>query len=91
MTSYVSYEDFQEMDYEDFLELPNAVHHQRSKWVNEYNDSLLPVKWYDAEFECEMSIATGGIYDSEYMNFVYDGLESPRIKYLIEKVKPIWW
>ena len=52
---------------------------QRSKWVDEYNNSLPQKKWYCAEFDEEMTIAIGGIYDSEYMNFVFDNYPSPRI------------
>ena len=53
---------------------------QRRKWVDDYNKSLPQVKHYDANAEAEISYAVGGIYDSEYMNYIYDGIETPRIK-----------
>jgi hypothetical protein len=53
---------------------------QRKKWVEDYNKSLPQIKTYWAEFETETSIGVGGIYDSEYMNYVYGGIETPRIK-----------
>jgi len=53
---------------------------QREKWVEDYNKSLPQVKTYLEEFETEISIGVGGIYDSEYMNYVFDNIESPRIK-----------
>lgn len=40
---------------------------QRRKWVEDYNKSL--TNYY-----------IGGIYDSEYMNYVYDNIETPKIK-----------
>lgn len=53
---------------------------QRKKWVEDYNNSLPQVKTYWKEFDTETSIGVGGIYDSEYMNYVFDGIETPRIK-----------
>ena len=53
---------------------------QRRKWVEDYNKSLPQVKQYDINAEAEISYAVGGIYDSEYMNYIYDGIETPRIK-----------
>lgn len=44
----------------------------RQKWVDDYNNSLPQKKWYDNEFQIEMSIAIGGIYDSEYMEYVFE-------------------
>jgi hypothetical protein len=40
---------------------------QRRKWVEDYNKSL--TNYY-----------IGGIYDSEYMNYVYQGIETKKIK-----------
>jgi len=53
---------------------------QRRKWVEDYNNSLPQVKHYMEEFETELIVAVGGIYDSEYMNYVFDNIESKRIK-----------
>ena len=55
---------------------------ERRKWVNDYNNSLPQEKWYDDEIDIEISIGIGGIYDSEYMNFVGDNIQSNRIKEL---------
>jgi hypothetical protein len=43
----------------------------RKTWVEEYNNSLPQQKWFDEEFQIEMSIGIGGIYDSEYMGYVF--------------------
>ena len=53
---------------------------RRRKWVEDYNNSLPQQSWYCGEFECEIITGIGGIYDSEYMNFVFDGIQSRRIK-----------
>jgi len=58
---------------------------ERRKWVEDYNNSLPQKKWFDTEFEKEMSIGIGGIYDSEYMNFIYDNIKSKRIEELLKK------
>lgn len=58
---------------------------KRRKWVEDYNNSLPQKKWFDTEFEKEMSIGIGGIYDSEYMNFIYDNIKSKRIRELLKK------
>jgi len=63
--------------------MPLKTKNERKKWVDDYNNSLPQDKWYCKEFEEEMSIAIGGIYDSEYMNFVYDNIQSNRIKELL--------
>ena len=57
---------------------------ERRRWVECYNNSLPQKKWFDVEFQCDMSIGIGGIYDSEYMNFVYQNIQSNRIKKLLE-------
>ena len=62
---------------------------QRTKWVEDYNNSLPQRKWYDEEFECDMTMGIGGIYDSEYMNFIYDNIQSPRITYIKNQQKKI--
>ena len=59
---------------------PHEKEKKREKWVHDYNNSLPQEKWFAAEFDIEMTIAIGGIYDSEHMNFVFGGLASPRIK-----------
>jgi hypothetical protein len=51
--------------------------------VNDYNNSLPQEKWYCKEFEEWISVAIDGIYDSEYMCFVYDNIPSDRIKRLL--------
>jgi hypothetical protein len=53
---------------------------ERRDWVNEYNKSLPQREWYDEEFEINMSMGIGGIYDSEYMEFVFNNNQSKRIK-----------
>jgi len=53
---------------------------RRREWVELFNSLLPQEKWYDEEFEIEMSMGVGGIYDSEYMNYVYDNFKSNRIK-----------
>jgi len=53
---------------------------QRRKWVDAYNKSLPQVKRYDANAEKEISYGVGGIYDSEYMNYVWYNIETHRIK-----------
>ena len=55
---------------------------ERQRWVDEYNNSLPQKKWYDNEFEEDMSIAIGGIYDSEYDEYVFANVASMRIKML---------
>lgn len=65
---------------ENCKEVKEDKERQRRKWVEDYNNSLPQVKTYWEEFETETSIGVGGIYDSEYMNYVFDGIESPRIK-----------
>lgn len=60
---------------------------QRKKLVEAINNSLPQKKWYCEEFEQEYSIAIGGIYDSEYMNFVFDNIKSNRIKALLGEDK----
>ena len=60
---------------------------ERVDWVNEYNNSLPQREWYDEEFEINMSMGIGGIYDSEYMNFVYNNLQSNRIKEIKKQQK----
>lgn len=57
---------------------------QRQKWVEEYNNSLPQEIHYDSDGE-EFSVAIGGIYDSEYMNYVCDNIASKRIKMLRKK------
>jgi hypothetical protein len=57
----------------------------RSSWVERYNNSLPQRTWYDEEFECDMSMGIGGIYDSEYDNFVFNNFQSKRIKQLLEQ------
>jgi len=59
---------------------------ERRKLVEDYNNSLPQRKWFDAEFEMEMSIGIGGIYDSEYMNFIYDNILSKRIRTMLKKM-----
>ena len=66
-----------------FCVIPLMEQEQRRKWVDEYNNSLPQKKWFDAEFDEEMTIAIGGIYDSEYTNFVFDNYPSPRILKLL--------
>ena len=53
---------------------------EREDWVNEYNNSLPQREWYSEEFDTLIISGIGGIYDSEYMNFVYNNLQSKRIK-----------
>ena len=53
---------------------------QRREWVDAYNKSLPQVKHYDPNAEAEISYAVGGIYDSEYMNYIYGGIETKKIK-----------
>lgn len=65
---------------ENCKEMKEDKERQRRKWVEDYNNSLPQVKTYWEEFETETSIGVGGIYDSEYMNYVFDGIETPRIK-----------
>jgi hypothetical protein len=60
----------------------NKRQEQRKKLVEAINNSLPQKKWYCEEFEEEYSIAIGGIYDSEYMNFVFDNIKSNKIKTL---------
>jgi len=57
----------------------------RRKWVEDYNNSLPQRKWFDTEFEVDMSIGIVGIYDSEYMNFIYNNIQSKRIEELLKK------
>ena len=64
----------------DLLECDSCMkgREARSKWVDNYNNSLPQQKYYDSDEE-EHSAAVGGIYDSEEMNFVHDNLPSRRI------------
>ena len=48
---------------------------EREKWADEYNNSLPIKKWYCKESKVEMSIAIGGIYDSEYMCYVFENVD----------------
>jgi hypothetical protein len=52
----------------------------RRKWVEEYNNSLPQITYYDEEFGEYFTYAKGGIYDSEYMCYVYENFSSRRIK-----------
>jgi hypothetical protein len=72
---------------EEEEEIPTPVL-LRKIWIENYNKSLPQNKFYDSEFECEMSVAIGGIYDSEAMNFEWDNIQSNRIKELL-KIVPI--
>ena len=72
---------------EEEEELPTPVL-LRKIWIENYNKSLPQNKFYNSEFECEMSIAIGGIYDSEAMNFEWDNIQSNRIKQLL-KIVPV--
>jgi len=67
--------------------ISNAVR-RREEWVERYNNCLPQKKWYSKEFEEEFSIAIGGIYDSEYMEYVYSNNDMyGRIK----KFKKLWY
>jgi len=57
---------------------------QRKNWVMYFNNTLPQKKWFDEEFEIEMSIGIGGIYDSEYMNFVFDNIKTDKIKSVLK-------
>ena len=57
---------------EEFLKME-----EREEWVDKFNKSLPQIKVID-EFG-EFYIGENGIYDSEYMNFVYDNIPSDRI------------
>ena len=72
---------------EEEEEIPTPVL-LRKIWIENYNKSLPQNKFYDSEFECEMSVAIGGIYDSEAMNFEWDNIQSNRIKQLL-KIVPV--
>jgi len=48
---------------------------ERECWVKQFNNSLPQKKWFDKEFQMEMSIPIGGILDSEYMCFVYENTD----------------
>ena len=61
---------------------------ERERWVQQYNASLPQKKWFCKEFGEEITIAVGGIHDSEYMNYVYDNFPSARIKQLLLKYLP---
>ena len=67
--------------------ISNAVR-RREEWVERFNNSLPQQKWYSEEFEDEFSIAIGGIYDSEYMEYVYSNND---IYGRIKKLKKIWY
>lgn len=55
---------------------------ERKKWVKKFNDSLPQIK---VEDECgDFYMAENGIYDSEYMNYVYDNIPSERIKKILK-------
>lgn len=60
---------------------------EREDWVKEYNNSLPQREWYDEEFDTLIISGIGGIYDSEYMNYVYDNIQSKRIKRLKRQQK----
>lgn len=57
---------------------------QRRKWVDEYNNSLPQKKWFDTEFDEEMTIAIGGIYDGEAELYEFDNRPSTRIKNVLQ-------
>ena len=59
---------------------------EREDWVKEYNNSLPQSEWYSEEFDTLIISGIGGIYDSEYMNYVYDNIQSKRIK-RIKRIK----
>jgi hypothetical protein len=56
----------------------------RQKWLDEYNNSLPQKKWYCEEFQQEYSIAIGGIYDSEYDEYMWANVD---IYGRIERIK----
>ena len=53
---------------------------EREKWVKDHNNSLPQETWYDSDGEVGGTFGIYGIYDSEYMNYVFDNIESRRIK-----------
>lgn len=57
---------------------------QRKLWVEIINATLPQHKWYSDEFEEEFSVAVGGIYDSEYMNFVFQNIKTNKIKNMLK-------
>jgi hypothetical protein len=63
-------------------------HEERKKWVDEYNNSLPKQTYYDSDDE-EHTFAIDGIYDSEYMCYVYENVPSPRISFkrLVSKLE----
>jgi len=52
---------------------------EKKKFIQEYNDSLPQQTSYDSDGE-EQTFAIGGIYDSEQMCYLFENIESPRIK-----------
>jgi hypothetical protein len=83
----VMWDENEERWVEEEEELPTAVL-LRKIWIENYNKSLPQHKFYDSEFECEMSIAIGGIHDSEAMNYEFNNIQSNRIKQLL-KIVPV--
>jgi hypothetical protein len=57
---------------------------QRGKWIDEYNNSLPQKKWFDTEFDEEVSVAIGGIYDGEAELYEFDNVPSPRILFVLQ-------
>jgi hypothetical protein len=52
---------------------------EKKKFIQEYNDSLPQQTYYDSDGE-EHTFAINGIYDSEQMCYLFENIESPRIK-----------
>jgi hypothetical protein len=60
----------------------------RRNWVEQYNNSLPQKKWFDEEFQIEMSMGIGGIYDSEYMEYIFNNKDIyGRIKKIKRQLK----
>lgn len=71
---------------EQILKYEEEQQLKRKKFLDEYNDSLPQHKFFNEEFQQEMSVAIGGIHDSEYEEYVFANIDlRGRIKKIIEK------
>jgi hypothetical protein len=69
------------MDTYNYEESEEVKH--RRKFLDDYNNLLPQIKYYDEEFKEEISIPIGGICDSEYMEYVYNNIDiRGRIKHI---------
>lgn len=60
-----------ELQFRNWMEEYYDKQFERRQWVEKYNKSLPQHTQYDEELQQEISVAFGGIYDIEYMEYVY--------------------